>query len=49
MRKKINYQKTDYAQNGELLCFGLSEHTLTENMPRLSEKAKKDVDVLKGL
>jgi hypothetical protein len=49
MRKKINYQKTDYAQNGELLCFGLSEHTLTENMPRFSEKAQKDIEVLKAL
>lgn len=48
MRKKQNYQRTDYSQNGELLCFGLSEHSLTEFLPRLSEKAKKDVELLHG-
>ena len=48
MRKKQNYQKTEYAQNGELMCFGLSEHSLTENLPKLSEKAKKDFDLLKS-
>ena len=48
MRKKQNYQRTDYAQNGELLCFGLSEHSLTEHLPRLSEKAKKDLDLIQS-
>lgn len=47
MRKKQNYQKTDYAQNGELMCFGLSEHSLTEHLPKLSEKARKDLELLK--
>jgi hypothetical protein len=46
MRKKQNYQKTNYSQNGELMCFGLSEHQLTEHLPRLSEKAKKDLELL---
>jgi len=46
MRKKQNYQKTDYAQNGELMCFGLSEHSLTEHLPRVSEKAKKDIELI---
>lgn len=46
MRKKQNYQKTDYAQNGELMCFGLSEHSLTEYRPTLSEKARKDLELL---
>lgn len=49
MRKKMNYQKTDYAQNGELLCFGLSEHSLTENMPRLSAIAQKDAELISGM
>ena len=48
MRKKQNYQKTDYAQNGELMCFGLSEHSLTERLPVWSEKAKKDLAILKS-
>ena len=46
MRKKQNYQRTEYAENGELICFGLSEHQLTENIPKLSEKAKKDMEKL---
>ena len=48
MRKKQNYQKTDYAQNGELLCFGLSEHSLTEHLPKFSELARKDLDLIKS-
>lgn len=44
----MNYQKTEYAQNGEKLCFGLSEHSLTENLPQWSEKAQKDINLLKG-
>lgn len=48
MRKKQNYQKTDYSQNGELVCFGLSEHSLTENLPKFSELAKKDLDMIKN-
>lgn len=48
MRKKQNYQKTDYSQNGELMCFGLSEHQLTEHLPGFSDKAKKDLELLKS-
>ena len=48
MRKKQNYQKTEYSQNGELLCFGLSEHQLTEHVPSLSEKAKKDLELVQS-
>lgn len=43
MRKKQNIQRTDYAENGELICFGLSEHTLSEHLPRWSDKAKEDL------
>lgn len=48
MRKKMNIQKTEYAQNGELLCFGLSEHSLTEHLPTFSEKAMRDIKLLEG-
>lgn len=48
MRKKMNIQKTDYSQNAELMCFGLSEHSLTESVPRLSEKAERDLKLLKS-
>ena len=49
MRKKQNIQKTEYSQNGEKMCFGLSEHSLSEHLPKLSEKASKDLNLLKGL
>ena len=48
MRKKMNYQRTEYSQNGELLCFGLSEHDLTEMMPKWSETAQKDINLLRS-
>lgn len=48
MRKKQNYQKTDYAQNGELMCFGLSEHSLTEHLPKFSELARKDLELVQS-
>lgn len=43
----MNIQRTDYAENGELLCFGLSEHSLSEHLPRWSEKAKEDLEHVK--
>jgi len=46
MRKKMNIQKTDYSENGELLCFGLSEHALSEMLPKFSEKAQKDISLV---
>ena len=48
MRKKQNIQQTDYAKDGELMCFGISEHSLTENLPKLSEKAQKEAELLSG-
>ena len=33
MRRKLNPQKPEYVQNNELICFGVSEHTLEENIP----------------
>ena len=46
MRKKINYQRTEYSENGELICFGLSEHIMEEKLPSLSEKAEKELNNL---
>ena len=48
MRKKINYQATEYSMNNELICFGLSEHVLEEEMPHLTEKAARDITVLRS-
>lgn len=42
----MNIQKTEYAENGERICFGLSEHALTEMLPKLSDKAEADLKLL---
>jgi hypothetical protein len=46
MRKKLNYQMTDYVLNNELICFGLSEHQIKEEMPKYSEKAAKHISLV---
>jgi len=47
MRKKINYQRTEYAENHELICFGLSEHTMEEYLgTKWSDKAEADIKVM---
>jgi hypothetical protein len=46
MRKKLNYQMTDYVLNNELICFGLSEHQIEEEMPKYSEKAAKHISLV---
>ena len=46
MRRKINPQTSSYVQNNELICFGLSEHTLEETQPLWTPQAKKDLAIL---
>ena len=46
MRRKVNYQKSDYVQDGEKICFGVSEHTFEEATHKWSEQARKDIAVL---
>ena len=42
----VNNQVTDYAENGELICFGLSSHEIEEWQPGWSDNAKKDLEIL---
>lgn len=42
----VNNQVTDYAENNELVCFGLSSHEIEEWTPTWTEHAKNDLDVL---
>ena len=42
----LNYQVTDYVENNELICFGLSAHEIDEWLPEWTPKAKKDLDIL---
>ena len=46
MRRKINYQSTEYIEDGEVVCFGLSEHILEENLPSWTPKAEKDLNII---
>lgn len=42
----VNNQVTDYAENGELICFGLSSHEIEEWQPGWTDNAKKDLEIL---
>ena len=46
MRRKLNPQTSGYVQNNDLICFGLSEHTLEERQPIWTPQAKKDLAIL---
>jgi len=49
MRKKINFQRTEYMKDGELVCFGISEHVLKEYFPTFSERARKEIGLVKNM
>ena len=49
MRRKLNPQKPEYVQNNELICFGVSEHTLEENIPQWNEKAISDFNIVRQI
>lgn len=46
-RRKMNPQLQDYVQNNELICFGISEHTLEERQPTWSPKACREMAIKK--
>jgi hypothetical protein len=46
MRRKVNPQISSYVQNNELICFGLSEHTVEEHQSIWTPEAKKDLSIL---
>ena len=37
---------TDYVQDNDLICFGLSSHEVEEWFPQWTEKAQSDLDIL---
>ena len=43
-----NYQKSEYVEKNDLVCFGVSEHETEEWLPTWSEKANHDIGVLKS-
>jgi len=48
MRRKLNPQTSEYVQNGELICFGISEHVLEEQLPNWSPQAQNDLAILRS-
>ena len=42
----LNYQVTDYVENNELICFGLSSHEIEEWLPSWTQKAQHDLQIL---
>jgi hypothetical protein len=44
----VNYQVTDYIENNELVCFGISGHEVEEWMPKWTPKAQREIDVLRS-
>ena len=44
----MNNQVTDYWQDKELVCFGISSHEIQEWTPGWTDKAKKDLDILQS-
>ena len=42
----VNYQVTEYVQDNDLICFGLSSHEVEEWLPSWTPKAKRDLDIL---
>lgn len=44
----MNPQTSQYVQNNELICFGISEHTLEEQTPNWSPQAQKDLAILRS-
>lgn len=48
MRRAVNPQVSEYVQDGDLICFGVSEHILEERQFELTPKAKHDFAVLES-
>ena len=38
-RNMVNYQVTDYVQDNDLVCFGISSHEVEEWLPSWTPKA----------
>ena len=46
MRRSVNPQISEYVQDGELVCFGLSEHVVEEQLPMWTDKAITDFNIV---
>ena len=48
-RKKLNIQAQGHIENNELICFGVAEHKLKEELPEVSQRLQKDLDFVSAL
>jgi|TARA_B110000285_G_C14921060_1_gene512622 hypothetical protein len=46
MRRGLNPQIPEYVQDGELICFGVSDHVIQEAQPIWTDKAVKDLNIV---
>ena len=46
MRRGVNPQIAEYVQNGELICFGVSDHTVAERSLMWADKAAHDLSIV---
>ena len=46
MRRGLNPQIPEYVQDGELICFGVSDHVVKEAQPIWTDKAVRDLNVV---
>ena len=46
MRRGVNPQIAEYVQNGELICFGVSDHTVAERSLMWTDKAAHDLSIV---
>ena len=42
----VNYQVSEYVQDNDLVCFGLSSHDVEEWTPHWTNQAQKDLDII---
>ncbi len=40
-RRKVHPQRPEYVEDGELVCFGIAEHSLEEIMPTWTPQAER--------
>jgi hypothetical protein len=48
MRRKVNPQVAEYVQNNDMICFGLSEHTIEESMPTWTPEAERQLAIVQS-
>jgi len=48
-RRKVNPQFSEYVQDGELICFGISEHIAEERLPEWTPQAISEMKMVRPI